>query len=91
MTHFSPIFITMVSLQSRINLSPFTKDFRAVEQSISLQTNFFSPMKIGYHKVTRMSNNSRYVQFLRLLIYIVMFDIIMLDTQIKYHECDGFF
>ena len=28
--------ITLVSLQSRINLSPFTKDFRAVEQSMSL-------------------------------------------------------
>ena len=45
--YFEQQRLTLVSLQSRINLSPFTKDFRAGEHSMSLQTYFFNPFWKG--------------------------------------------
>ena len=46
-TNWEPITgqgITLVFLQSRINLSPFTKDFRGGEHRRSLRRNFFVPL-----------------------------------------------
>ena len=40
--HVGQSGVALVSLQSRIDLSPFTKDFRAGEPSMSVNTYFFN-------------------------------------------------